>query len=593
MTIAIGDAQRYEIILSDFPSFKLYHYATGGSIDKDIWSDAAKTTPLAQPAVADANGQLTFFADGQYRLVFKDSDDVSISGMDYDDFQITADMATTFEANQGTVLPAAAAKNNGHMFLLQDVSKNILGLYVSDGAQYKAMVTFNTAGAQTFDSVATKSHPWRDITHPDYGATAGEASDQSANVQLAIDDIATDGDGMMLVPIGVFQIDSSLDMNNTSIVIEGLGPGSVLRQTADPSAPMFDFDTTNIAHKIVFRNLRIETTVAGSSTAIDCLWPSTSGADSLRNCVFENVYVGPAPASTATAYFTNSIIVSDAKKMDVKDVFLRGHDSLDTVMTGMLLNGYTEDATMNNLRVHHSLTGLETTTNVKNTILSECGFKGQTQGILLGGCEGFKVNQSTFEKEADSTVNWFGIKGDSSDIEITGGNRFKDLGSASGTDKGIYLDTADVGLIDGNVFSTLDTGVETTANTTNIPITNNNMLDSVTTPIVNVNASNPVDGNVPVVWATVASADPIVGSNATNFWRITGNTNFNTIDSSHTREGRNLTWTFTHATGLTIAVTGDIRIPATHTPVTQWDIMEIIYSSADSKWLEKTFSANQ
>lgn len=47
----------------------LYHYAAGTNTLQNIWSDRAKTTALAQPFEADADGIFNFIADGLYKLV--------------------------------------------------------------------------------------------------------------------------------------------------------------------------------------------------------------------------------------------------------------------------------------------------------------------------------------------------------------------------------------------------------------------------------------------------------------------------------------------------------------------------------------------
>lgn len=57
-------------------SAKLYHYQVGSTTLKDIWSDRIASTTLAQPFVSDANGVFAFFADGLYKIVIADSNDV-------------------------------------------------------------------------------------------------------------------------------------------------------------------------------------------------------------------------------------------------------------------------------------------------------------------------------------------------------------------------------------------------------------------------------------------------------------------------------------------------------------------------------------
>jgi hypothetical protein len=581
-----GGGQAVVFTLSAYPGFKLYHYEPGGTTLKNIYTDETLDTTAAQPMIADSNGVIQFYALGDYRFKIDDTNDVN--RYDWDDYHVS--QGQSFISDYGTAYPAATADNTGQGFA-KIVSGVLRGLAVNNGSAFDEVYSADASGNPSIDVVRTATHPWYDITNSSYGAVAGEASDQHTEINAAVNAIETAGLGVLFIPEGRFQLDSSLTITNTSITILGLGSQkSVLVQTSNPGDPVIDYSTTDITDSFRMIGVGIETEVAGSDSGVEVLFPSTSGEDSLRNCQFSDVYVGPTASDSATAYFTNNIIVSDAKKLDINDVFLRGHDSLDTVATGLLMNGYTEFSNIKGLRCHHLLTGLETTTNVKNTKLSICEFKGQTQGILLGGCVDFKVVNSTFEKEADSTVDWFGIKGDSTNLEIVGGNSFKDLGSASGTDIGISLDTADIGKIDGNTFDTLDSGIVTTANTTNIPIINN-FFNSVTTHITNVNASNPVDNNYPPVWATVASAEPLVGSNATNLWRVTGTTNFNNIDTTNRLEGREVQMTFTGALSIR-AGAGDIAVSITHSPTSALDWFGVIYSSTDTKWLEQNFSAN-
>lgn len=58
--------------------WKLYHYVAGTSTLKNVWTDRNKTTTAAQPLVADANGVVSFYADGLYRFVLKDANDVQL-----------------------------------------------------------------------------------------------------------------------------------------------------------------------------------------------------------------------------------------------------------------------------------------------------------------------------------------------------------------------------------------------------------------------------------------------------------------------------------------------------------------------------------
>lgn len=61
---------------------KLYHYAAGTTSLKNVWTDRAKSTTAAQPLLSDSNGIFTCYADGVYKFVLTDANDVVISTWD-------------------------------------------------------------------------------------------------------------------------------------------------------------------------------------------------------------------------------------------------------------------------------------------------------------------------------------------------------------------------------------------------------------------------------------------------------------------------------------------------------------------------------
>lgn len=54
-------------------SWTLTHYEAGTTTLKNLWTDRAKTTTAAQPVVADSRGIMSFYGDGLYDLIAKDS----------------------------------------------------------------------------------------------------------------------------------------------------------------------------------------------------------------------------------------------------------------------------------------------------------------------------------------------------------------------------------------------------------------------------------------------------------------------------------------------------------------------------------------
>jgi len=111
-----GRAQLFQLFLgSDYSGFKVYHYAAGTTADKTVWTDAHKINAAPQPAVADSNGWISFYADGDYRLMVTDSNGVVIRDMD--DYRVTSDTATLWEGNVGTSYPAVTSLNQNQLFI--------------------------------------------------------------------------------------------------------------------------------------------------------------------------------------------------------------------------------------------------------------------------------------------------------------------------------------------------------------------------------------------------------------------------------------------------------------------------------------------
>lgn len=80
---------------------KVYHYTTGTTTLKDLYSDQGATTPVAQPLVLDSRGSAAVFGDGIYKFVICDSAGAIIQTIDGVD--VGRSSTTGFLKADGTV----------------------------------------------------------------------------------------------------------------------------------------------------------------------------------------------------------------------------------------------------------------------------------------------------------------------------------------------------------------------------------------------------------------------------------------------------------------------------------------------------------
>ena len=132
-----------------YSGVKVYHTAAGTDTLKNVWTDEGKVTPAANPVVGDSSGTVSFYADGDYKFVIKDTADVTL--YTWDNIKITSDTATLWEGNVGTAYPSVTANNLWQQFLLKDASNNLLGLGINTGTEF---VPF-TPGVWSNDSDAS------------------------------------------------------------------------------------------------------------------------------------------------------------------------------------------------------------------------------------------------------------------------------------------------------------------------------------------------------------------------------------------------------------------------------------------------------
>lgn len=139
-----------------YASCKLYHYAAGTSTDKDIWSDEGKVTACAQPLVGDSRGITTFYADGDYKFVLKDSSDNTL--YTWDNVNITSDLATMWEGNHGTAYPTAAAANIWQLFAKHTAGNVLQEVGINNGSAFIPLINTEKDTRYAADSGAADAY---------------------------------------------------------------------------------------------------------------------------------------------------------------------------------------------------------------------------------------------------------------------------------------------------------------------------------------------------------------------------------------------------------------------------------------------------
>jgi hypothetical protein len=207
---------------------KLWHYATGGTTLKNIYSDAARTTPLAQPFVSDTSGRFNFYIDpdDDYHLLAKNNAE-TVTTFDEDPIRASHGNPHIGTEDHGTTAPASPTTDNlNHTFLQIDGDGELvdfLGCFDTDDPEYESIVQAVIA-AQGIDDLVTK-WPIADIRHSDYGADTSNA-DNRAEIQAAIDYCSAQGGGAVLVPPGDWKVKNLVGKSGVQLI--GFGHTSKL-----------------------------------------------------------------------------------------------------------------------------------------------------------------------------------------------------------------------------------------------------------------------------------------------------------------------------------------------------------------------------
>jgi len=293
-----------------YSNCKLYHYAAGGVVDKDIYSDEGKTTPLAQPFIGNACGRVSFYADGDYHFIVKDSSGNDLTpAFDMDNVRITKDSTGIWEGDWGDSYPSAVASSKGHLF--SKIISNIMrGLAINaNGSAYSELFNWDANGLMAFNDLLMKL-PFADIRA--FGAVIDGSTNDTAAVQATINSLINGGVVLIPTGTGLCIIKNVTCLDNILFLGLGLNAGFKLKSDATTSDWMIKSGTKR---KLGFSNLQFDGNNIGSGTYMLKLEKTSGGAMDILidKCKFYNhqgnaaVYV----TGSGVSYFGQLIITNN------------------------------------------------------------------------------------------------------------------------------------------------------------------------------------------------------------------------------------------------------------------------------------------
>lgn len=212
---------------------KLFFFETGTSTPKDTYSDAAATTPNANPVIADANGVFPdIFIEGSYKAQLKDKNDAQHWEADPVASFSTSDQSTTIFSTVGSMVSSsvdsgssvssqgytAAGDGGGASYLVKTAAQaSSDGDFVDEKGNH-TLANGNIAVIQDTAVINAKQ----------FGATGDGVTDDIASLQAAVDfSVYRGADSEVFIPPGVYRTTTTLHLGYgdtfKSVVVRGSG----------------------------------------------------------------------------------------------------------------------------------------------------------------------------------------------------------------------------------------------------------------------------------------------------------------------------------------------------------------------------------
>jgi hypothetical protein len=134
---------------------KVYTYAAGTTTDKAVYTDAAMTTPEANPVILNAAGVKNVYAYGNYKFVIKDANDVTIRTLDNQYYMVPSTTAEVVNSIAFADSPYSASAEN--QLIKVNTAAGAVTIYLptavgNEGIEIVVVKTSSDANAVTLDS---------------------------------------------------------------------------------------------------------------------------------------------------------------------------------------------------------------------------------------------------------------------------------------------------------------------------------------------------------------------------------------------------------------------------------------------------------
>lgn len=349
-------------------SGKARFYEPGTLTPRSAFSDDVCTSAITPPLTLNAGGQGTAYTLEPTRMIVKDSTETTT----YYDGIVNLN-------RHDAVYVTHSALNGGAETTLENVLTTASASFGS-GFQYKVT---STGTVRNYVSVISE----RCVSVKDFGAVGDGATDDTTAIQSTVDYVANAGGGIVFLPIGTYQISSTILITSVGVSIAGAGRAMSFIRNTHTGASAISFDIALAGESRAFmRDFAVTHSTTSSATGI-----LVTNGDRMS---ISNVQVGlhrtgiDCNAVTAARIADSNISSTDgnASVIGIR-VGSRGKVTdceLTTTTdngTGIVLNGADSHAT--NCWTNNFATGMSAAAT--NSGFIHCTATGATTGVSLSG----------------------------------------------------------------------------------------------------------------------------------------------------------------------------------------------------------------